>query len=363
MENLARLAFKSEDTFGRALSIHDRDFSLYDWMDPFNVDLIKIEYSKALRRLRGKTQVISGLRSIHIRDRLIHSMEVSAIATQIGHRLGLNVPLIQASALGHELGHVVFGHLGETFIAERLGEDFRHERFVIFVLEMIERDGNGLNLSYETLHAIRNHSRGSGRMLKNGASLEDDVIMFSDKLSYIFSDYNDVKRTNLSGLIVPDELMKLGNNQTERLYNCARALCLESLEKGLISFEESNEAKSFYIVRDFMYNEVYHKINRQHLKDVLAKVYDLMFRYFKDNRLACLALALMAEEGVVVIGEMIGKFSDDFILEKMHNTANFAVAEFLPKIPEWAALDFCNSDRFLDKKNFGKISKMELFSR
>ena len=363
MENLAHLAFKSEETRGRFLVKElDRDNSLY-WMNPFGLDLIKIEYSKALRRLRGKTQVISGLKNIHIRDRMIHSMEVSAIATQIAYRLGANVSLIQAGALGHDLGHVVFGHLGEKFIATRLNEDFRHERFVIFVLEMVERDGNGLNLSYETLHAIRNHSRGSGRMITNGSSLEDDIIMYSDKLSYIFSDYNDIKRMNLSNLTVPPELYNLGSNQTERLYACARALCLESLEKGTISFEDSKEAKYFNIVRDFMYEEVYHKLNRQHLKDTLARVYDFLYRYYQDDRLSALSLALMAEEGVAVIGEMLDKFSDTHIILQMKDTTKFAIAEFLNKIPEWADLNFCNSDHFLDKNNFAKVPKIECFIR
>jgi len=363
MKNLAHLAFKSENTFGRALAPEfDRDASLY-WMDPFGLDLIKIQYSKALRRLRGKTQVISGLKNIHIRDRLIHSMEVSALATQIGRRLGLNVSLVEASALAHDLGHVAFGHLGEQFIAERLGENFRHERFVIFVLEMIERDGLGINLSYEVLHAVRNHSRGSGKMVNGGVIQEDDDLMDSDKLSYIFSDYNDIIRINFPGLNVPAELMKLGNNQTERLYNCARALCFESLEKNTISFEDSDEARCFHIVRDFMYNEVYHKMNRQALKDILARSYEVLERYFKDKRVASLTMALMSEEGVLALGEMAGKFSDNYIMDRLSDKTRFAIAEFLPSIPMWAELDFCNPDRFLKKENFGKVPKLELFSR
>lgn len=380
MSNLAHLAFKSQNSFGRAVPLeYDRDFSM-NWMDPYGLDLTKIQYSKSLRRLRGKTQVISGFKNIHIRDRLIHSMEVSALATQIGYKLGLNISLIQASALGHDLGHVVFGHLGEQFIADRLEDRyFRHERFGIFIMEIVERDNTecdetkrdesqpclvGLNLSYETLMAIRNHSRGSGAMTKSGGNiLEYDLLMFCDKLSYIFSDYNDIKRINYPGLIVPPELMKLGSNQAERLYACARALCQESLEKGFISFEESEEARCFKVVRDFMYNEVYHKLNRQSLKDMLAKSYDFLERYFHDSRLSALSLALMAEEGVYVLDTMIGKFSDGYIMEQLKNTSKFAIAEFLPKIPKWAELDFCNPDKFLDKKNFGKVPKIECFAR
>jgi dGTP triphosphohydrolase len=384
-KNLAHLAFKSEDTFGRFLPLeHDRDSSLYSWMDPFDIDKIKIECSKALRRLRGKTQVISGRKNIHIRDRLMHTFEVVAACEYVGHRLALNVPFLRTSALGHDLGHVVFGHLGETFLAERLGENFRHERFVVFVLEIIERSGDteinpdaiGLNLSYETLHAILHHSRGSGRMVtKNGIILEDDVLMVCDKLAYIFSDYNDIQRINYPGLNVPPELMKLGRNQTERLYSCLKAFCLESLEKGIISFEDSQEAKDFNVVRDFMYEEVYHKIDRQHLKDILNRVFDFFERYYHNPRMSALAMALMAEEGVYIVDGMICDYSDSWIMEQiqdpnsswimkqLHDTTKFAVAEFLPKIPEWAELDFCHPEKFMDKNNFGKMPKMECFSR
>lgn len=362
--NLAHLAFKSEKTFGRALpQEQDRDFSLYDWLDPFDIDKIKLEYSKSIRRLRGKTQVLSGHKNVHIRDRLIHSMEVLALCEQIGHKLKLNVPLLRASALGHDFGHVIFGHLGEKFIATRLGEDFRHEKFVIFVLEMIEREGKGLNLSYEVLHAIRNHSRGAGQMTKTGTVLENDVLMYDDKLSYIFSDYNDIMRISFPDLNIPIELMRLGNNQTERLYKCAKAFCLESLQKQTISFEDSEEAKDFRVVRDFMYNEVYHKLNRQHLTDMLNRIFDFFERYYHNPRLSALTMALMSEEGAYVLHGMLDLYSEEWAMKELNDPAKFAIAEFLPSIPAWAELDFCNPDKFLNKNNFGKVPKIECFAR
>ncbi len=364
MKNLAHLAFKSENTLGRSLPPEiDRDFSLFDWMDPYDIDKIKLEYSKSIRRLRGKTQVISGHKNIHIRDRLIHSMEVLALSEQTGHKLCLNVPLLRAGALGHDFGHVTFGHLGETFIARQLGEHFRHEKFVIFLLEVIERDGLGLNLSRETLQVIYNHSRGSGKMTRLGVAAEDDLVMYNDKLSYIFSDYNDMIRVKLEKETVPDEMNKLGTNQTERLYSCVRGLCRESLEKGYVSFEDSKEAKQFYKVRDFMYQEVYTKIDRHELVNILERVFFYMENYFQDKRQAALALALMAEEGVYILDGLIGNYSNKFIDDKLKDTALFAVAEFMPKIPEWAELDFCNPERFLETKNFGKVPKLAFFKR
>jgi dGTPase len=364
MENLAHLAFKSEDSFGRALPQElDRDFGLYDWMDPYDLDKVKLEGSKAIRRLGGKTQVISGHKNVHIRNRLTHSLEVLSLCEQIGHRLKVNVPLLRASALSHDFAHVILGHLGESYIGVRLGEDFRHERFVVFVLEMIEREGQGANISYEVLYADRYHSRGKGKMTKTGIFLEADILMYGDKLSYIFSDLNDIKRVNFPNLIIPDELMKLGSNQTERLYKCAKALCLESIRKQTISFEDSEEARNFMVIRDFMYEEVYHKIDRSHLTVMLNRIFDFFERYYHNPRLSALTMALMSEEGAYVLDGMIGDYSDGWIMEHLHDPSKFAIAEFLPNIPEWAELDFCNPDRFLDKKNFGKVPKIECFAR
>jgi len=364
MENLAHLAFKSEDSFGRALPQElDRDFNLYDWLDSFDLDKVKLEESKAVRRLGGKTQVISGHKNVHIRNRLTHSLEVLSLCEKIGHRLKVNVPLLRASALSHDFAHVILGHLGESFIAARLGEDFRHECFVVFVLEMIERDGQGANISYEVLYADRYHSRGKGKMTKTGIFLEADILMYADKLSYIFSDLNDIKRVNFPNLIIPDELMKLGSNQTERLYKCAKALCLESIQKQMISFEDSEEARNFMVIRDFMYNEVYHKIDRRHLTDMLNRIFDFFERYYHNPRLSALTMALMSEEGAYVLDGMIGDYSDSWIMKDLNDPAKFAIAEFLPSIPAWAELDFCNPDRFLDKKNFGKVPKIECFAR
>jgi len=367
MKNLSHLAFKSQNTLGRALSVAcDRDRSLY-FMDPFLLDFIKIQYSKSLRRLKGKTQVISGLGNVNIRDRMSHSFEVSSAAIQSGARLILNIPLLQASALAHDLGHVPFGHLGEHFIAEKLGEKFRHEKFAIFVLEMVERDGRGLNLSYETLQAIYNHSRGGGLMtVKNGGVLEDDVVMICDKLAYLFSDYNDICRIGYNDFILPDEMVKLGKNQTERLNKCLQAFWKESLEKGMISFTESQEAKWFKVVRDFMYQEVYYKMNlledRILIKTILNQVYLYFFDYFGDSRQAALAIALSSESDVYDLGVLLQGHGSKVIDEKIKDTKTFSIAELMPNIPGWAELNFCNPEKFLDKQNFGKISKAECFA-
>lgn len=367
MENLSHLAFKSQDSLGRSLLPgFDRDREL-SFMDPFLLDTVKIQYSKSLRRLKDKTQVISGLGNVNIRDRMIHSFEVMSASVQSGARLGLNIQLLQASALGHDLGHVPFGHLGERFIGEKLGEKFRHEKFAIFVLEMVERDGVGLNLSYETLQAIANHSRGGGKMItKNGEVLEDDVVMICDKLSYLFSDYNDICRIGYNSFTLPDEMLKLGSSQTERLTNCLQAFWKESLEKQTISFDESNEAQWFQKVRDFMYEEVYYKMDRLEdrakMKDILNRVYSFFCGYFGDSREAALALALSSEADVYALASLLGQYGVTIVNSRVVDTKTFSIAELLPNIPVWAKLNFCNPNIFMDQHNFGKISKLECFT-
>jgi dGTPase len=290
-------------------------------------------------------------------------MGVSTIAEQVALSLALNSILVRAGAMAHDLGRVAFGRIGEEFIAERLGEDFSHEKFAIFVLEIIERKGKGLNLSYETLRAIRNHSSWRPHLIKNGNPVEEDVLMLVDIWSNILSDYDDLHRIKIEKITLPDELMLLGDTQRNRINNCARALWLESRQKGMISFEESKEAINFKVVKEFMEQEIFPKIDRSDSLIILEKVYSFLEWYFSDSRSAALALALMSEEGVYVIGEMVGGYGNVFIKEKIDNIYSFAVAELLPFVPQWAELDFCNPDRFLDKNNFGKIPKEKCFAR
>lgn len=369
MKNLAHLGFNSQNTFGRALPAElDRDRSLY-FMDPFLLDTVKIQNSKAFRRLRGKTQVISSPNNVNIRDRMIHSLGVSSIAIQSGARLALNIFLLQSGSLSHDLGHVPLGHLGEKFIAKMLGEDFRHERFVIFVLEMIERDGLGLNLSYETLSADLNHSRGTGKMVtSNSGVLEDDVIMLSDKFDYIPSDYNDILRIGYNGFTATDEMMRLGKNQTERLNTCLHAFWKESIKRDGIYFDDSDEARRFKTIRDSMFNDVYLQMDksedRKFMEEVLKRVYNYFFIYFGENkRAAALTLALMSEQDVYALNMLLGCYENNIVEEKLYDKKDFSIAELLPKIPSWAELDFCDPSRFMDKQNFGKVSKLELFAR
>lgn len=364
MENLTHLAFKSEQSLGRSLDVvYDRDGQLY-FLDPFILDLYKIQNSKALRRLKGKTQVISRRQSTNIRDRLVHSLEVQMLATLTGSHLGLNVPLLQAAGLGHDIGHVPFGHLGEDFLNadDKLAGKFHHARFAIFVAEMVERQGDGLNLSYETLKAIAEHSRGNGRMTTKGEVLENDVVMLCDKIAYTFSDYNDALRVGWQ--FPPNtDMISLGNNQTDRINSCLRAMWKESLSKGFISFKESVQAEAFTKVRAHMYEHVYFKINddfeRQELGNILGQVYDYFYDYFGNTRSACLAIALSSEADIHQLYAILNKGGSAVAKHAMHDKKNFAISETIDRIPMLATLNFTDSSKFLSESWFKRAPKVK----
>ncbi len=259
---LKHLRTPDEAAYRRLPAAADEDGWMSPFGSPYAVDVNKILCSKAIRRLARKTQVIALSKNSHTRDRRIHVDEVAGTAMAIGRILGLNEALCQAGALGHDLGHAPFGHCGESMITKLTGKEFRHEVFGVVVCQKIERKGGGLNLTHQTLECILNHSRGAGELTLTGASAEADVVMYSDKISYIFADYNDVftrralhdSRFRLEDFPGLKEGMDwFGANHRERTAACIAALCLESAEKGRVCFRDSEAAQRFDQVKKLMY--------------------------------------------------------------------------------------------------------------
>jgi dGTPase len=190
--------FVSSQSLGRRYSLEelDDDHLYLGAFNPYFIDREKIRLSKSLRRLEDKTQVFIDHRSNpHIRNRRSHTDEVVSIAVYIAQILGLNVYLVEAIALGHDIGHSPYGHLGERIIGELSGRDFRHYIMSVVIAQFIERNGKGLNLSWEVLEGIANHSRGAGGLKINpDLPLEYAVVMLADKVAYTFSDLNDALR-------------------------------------------------------------------------------------------------------------------------------------------------------------------------
>jgi dGTPase len=277
--------------------------------DPFLNDKIKILESKSFRRLQGKAQVYCrdlNFINPNIRDRAIHTNEVMALSAKIAKQLNLNVHLTEAIAAGHDIGHIPFGHLGEEVFSKYSNKEFKHNIFSVIVSQKIERKGKGLNLTYETLNGILNHSRGSAKItIDSKETKESTVVMIADKIAYTLADINDAIRMG-DFKELPKQAILLGKNQREREYNLIKALIKESKRKKRISFEESKEAKIFKELRNFMYNNFYLNQNRKEEKEILKKVIDFTKELFpKMNPL--LVVTMMTDYEVQIINKELEK--------------------------------------------------------
>lgn len=159
-------------------------------------DRDRILHSKSFRRLKGKTQVFLAPEGDHYRTRMTHTLEVSQNARTVAKALRLNEDLTEAIALGHDLGHTPFGHAGERILNEIYSEGFRHQEQSVRVVECLEKDGEGLNLTVEVRDGIRNHST-SG----NPSTLEGKIVRLCDKIAYVNSDIDDAIR----GKVIKEE--------------------------------------------------------------------------------------------------------------------------------------------------------------
>ncbi|HEX2125179.1 MAG TPA: dNTP triphosphohydrolase, partial [Thermoleophilaceae bacterium] len=169
---------------------------------PFQRDRDRIVHSKAFRRLKHKTQVFISPEGDHYRTRLTHTLEAAGIARTVARALALNEDLTEAIALGHDLGHPPFGHVGEgvldACLRERYGFGFRHNHHSLRVVERLERDGTGLNLTEQVRDGILRHTGP-----EKPATLEGQIVRLVDRIAYINHDIDDALR---AGVIVRDEL-------------------------------------------------------------------------------------------------------------------------------------------------------------
>jgi dGTPase len=343
---LARLAARNDDARRRLPTAEDDDGWMGTFGSPFAVDVNKLLCSKAIRRLDGKAQVMVLPSNCHTRDRLSHSFEVASIATTAGRILGLNEALCQAAALAHDTGHTPLGHGGERLISEFAGREFRHEVFGVVVAQKIERRGAGLNLTYQTLDAVLNHSRGSGDLRRSSLTAEGDLVMYADKMAYIFADFNDIftrgvqtgsplKLDDFSGLA--EEVAWFGASHRERTFTCVAGLCLESAERGEISFRHSETAARFDRLKKRMY-EVYHRTNRQETEDAARRVIEHLAETGPGVDPAVI-FALLVDDDV----RLLSKILDSCGMLQPADLACLSVSDVLPHICGHT-IDFADPD-------------------
>ncbi len=292
----------------------DHECSFGPQVSPFATDFISLLNCKALRRLQDKTQVMTGRLNRHIRNRRVHTDEVVANAVVLAQMLGLNVHLCAAIALGHDIGHVSMGHVGERWLAKKINAIFRHDVMSVILAQHIERGGLGLNLTHQTLEGIRLHSRGGGAMaISSETPPEYAVAMLADKIAYTLSDYNDLFWPLRGGLnesdypVLAGNITALGPNQRERTRRCLTAVVQETAEykDGAIHFEQSNTAALFSQIRANMF-QLYEKMNFQNIA-MLDCVYDgLLARSpILDGCNPALVFALLTDHDIITLASSL----------------------------------------------------------
>lgn len=247
-KNLSKFAIKSNESKGRFKEEEECDIRTC-----FQRDRDRIIHSKAFRRLKHKTQVFISPEGDHFRTRITHTLEVSQIARTIATSLFLNEDLTEAIALGHDLGHTPFGHLGEDAISEILEGGFHHNEQSVRVVQKIEKNGKGLNLTKEVLDGILNH-----RGVCKPSTLEGKIVQISDKIAYINHDIDDAIR---AGILKKSDLPKdcldiLGNTPREIINFLIRNIIKNSQNTNNITMDKEVK-ESMYNLRKFLFDNVY----------------------------------------------------------------------------------------------------------
>jgi dGTPase len=224
---------------------------------PFQRDRDRIVHSKAFRRLKHKTQVFIAPEGDHYRTRLTHTLETCGIARTVSRALGLNEDLTEAIGLGHDLGHPPFGHIGEEALdramMERVGRRFRHNENSLRVVERLERDGRGLNLTEEVRDGILNHT-GQGKP----STLEGRVVRLVDRVAYINHDIDDAVRAGIigEGDLPREEIAVLGETGSARIDALVRDIVSSSREARDIA-QSDTVGGAMLRLRKFMFDRVY----------------------------------------------------------------------------------------------------------
>ncbi|MBQ8447935.1 MAG: deoxyguanosinetriphosphate triphosphohydrolase [Clostridia bacterium] len=245
----------------------------------FQRDRDRITHCKAFRRLMHKTQVFLCPEDDHYRTRLTHTLEVTQIARTMARALFLNEDLTEAIALGHDLGHTPFGHAGEDVLRQCFSPDFAHYKQSLRVVEKLERDGAGLNLTFEVRDGIVNHT---GKHL--ASTLEGRLVKFADRIAYINHDIDDAVRARvLSHGDIPKELTEvLGKTNSERINTMVTSVITASTGKNEVAME-AHVYEATMALRDFLMENVYTnpvaKREEKRAMDLLFKLYEYFVKH------------------------------------------------------------------------------------
>ena len=242
-------------------------------------DTDRIVHSKAFRRLMHKTQVFLNPEGDHYRTRMTHTLEVTRIAKTITRALGLNEDLAEAIAMGHDLGHTPFGHAGEAALTECWGQPFRHNEQSLRVVDLLEKDGQGLNLCNEVREGIVGHT---GPVIPK--TLEGQIVRRADQIAYVNHDIDDAMR---AGILTAEDIPRdiaaiLGENQRDRINTLVCDMIFTSREAGSICMTPEIQ-KALADLRSFMFARVYHNPVAKGEESKARDMLQMLFRFYVDH--------------------------------------------------------------------------------
>lgn len=250
-------------------------------------DRDRIVHSKAFRRLKHKTQVFLSPTGDHYRTRLTHTLEVSQIARTIGRALALNEDLIEAIALGHDLGHTAFGHGGERVLNDLVSGGFYHNEQSLRIVDRLERDGQGLNLTHEVRDGILKHSKGRTRPImgepgQRALTLEGQVVRLADIVAYLNHDLDDALRAEILKFddIPADIRSRVGSTHARRIHTLVEDIVFSSMEWDLSEIRLSPPMlERVDDLRAFLFERVYDahqfRVEFQRVYKILEDIFDV----------------------------------------------------------------------------------------
>jgi dGTPase len=251
---------------------------------PFQRDRDRIVHSKAFRRLKHKTQVFISPEGDHYRTRLTHTLETTGIARTVARALGLNEDLTEAIGLGHDLGHPPFGHIGEEVLdaclQERFGEHFRHNHHSLRIVEVLERDGAGLNLTEQVRDGILRHTWTE----PEPATPEGRIVRLVDRIAYINHDIDDAIRAGvLEAKNLPrEEIDLLGDTGSRRIDTLVRDVIEQFEQSGEIA-QGPEVGEAMMNLRSFMFEHVYMAPSAKSEHPRIEKMLRVLFDHFVEH--------------------------------------------------------------------------------
>ena len=295
-----------------------------DLRTSFQRDRDRVLHSKSFRRLMHKTQVFVAPAGDHYRTRLTHTLEVTQIARTIGRALLLNEDLIEAISLGHDLGHTPFGHAGETALAEAF-PGFRHNEQSLRIVDHLERDGRGLNLTFAVRDGILRHSKLRSGITHSAAgvadTLEGEVVRIADGIAYINHDLDDALRAGLVATedIPPDILGILGATHSRRINTLVTDVTAHSDTSSMPGFIaiSPHVQQAADSLREFLFRQVYTPLNEDANTQRAQHIVRALYAHFVEDpeRLPAEYRSRSVEECPRRAADFVASMTDRYAIE------------------------------------------------